>query len=268
MKRILAIFFILLSSGAYWSTYSNAEPTIEMGIAPTFYFYNTETNINNFATLKMGFDIYFVNHGGYYLQPFDIRENFEKAIQDKKGDIYLLSSWHLKELQLKKVPLEIALVATSKGKIMQKKVLSVSNDITNVAMLKDTVVAAAGSEEYVHSILKQILGKKQEALLKDIKILIVPKDLDALLAVGFGMASAAISAENGLDKLAMMIPGHFRRLHTLGFSEEDYILIAATLKKPDQEETQLLKVLREMSDTEAGKENLKLLGIDGRSTLK
>lgn len=267
MKRILPIFFIffVFITGGYWSAYSNVELTEE--VRPTFYFYNTETNINNFATLKMGFDIYLENHGGYYLQPFDLRENFEKIIQ-KKGNIYLLSSWHLKELQQKKVPLEIALVATSKGNTMQRKVLSVKKDINNVAMLKNTVIAAAGSEEYVHSILKQILGKEQEALLKDIKILIVPKDLDALLAVGFGMASAAISAENGLDKLAMMNPGHFRELHSLGFSEKDYILIAATLKKPDQQETQLLEVLREMSEADAGKANLKLLGIDGWSTLK
>lgn len=268
MKRILPIFFIffVFITGGYWSAYSNVELTEE--VRPTFYFYNTETNINNFATLKMGFDIYLDNHGGYFLQPFDLRENFEKIIQEKKGNIYLLSSWHLKELQQKKVPLEIALVATSKGNTMQRKVLSVKKDINNVAMLKNTVIAAAGSEEYVHSILKQILGKGQEALLKDIKILIVPKDLDALLAVGFGMASAAISAENGLDKLAMMNPGHFRELHSLGFSEKDYILIAATLKKPDQQETQLLEVLREMSEADAGKENLKLLGIDGWRTLK
>lgn len=257
MKHILSAFFIfsVFIAGGYWSAQSSVGSMI--------YFYNTETNINNFATLKMGFDTYLVNHGGYLFQPFDLRKNFEAVIQEKKGDVYLLSNWHLKELQQKKVPLEIALVATSKGNTLQRKVLSAKKDIVNVAMLKNTVVAAAGSEEYVHSILKQILGKAQEALLKDIKILIVPKDIDALMAVGFGMASAAISAENGLDKLAMFNPNHFRDLHSLGSSEKDYLLIAATLKKPEQQEVQLLEVLSKMSETEAGKENLKLLGLDG-----
>lgn len=257
MKRIRPIFFVffVFITGGYWSAHSDMRPT--------FYFYNTESNFNNFATVKIGFDTYFLNRGAYLFQPFDLRKNFESVIQEKKGDIYLLSSWHLKELQQKKVPLEVALVATSKGNIMQRKVLSAKRDIVNVAMLKNTVVAAAGSDEYVHSILKQILGKEQEALLKDIKILIVPKDIDALLAVGFGMASAAISAESGLDKLAMFNPNHFRELHSLGFSEKDYLLIAATLKKPNQQETELLEVLRNMSEAEAGKENLRLLGIDG-----
>jgi len=155
------------------------------------------------------------------------------------------------------------LVGTSKGNTTQRKVLSAKKDIVNFAMLKNTVVAAAGSDEYVHSVLKQILGKEQEALLKDIKILIVPKDIDAVMAVGFGMATAAISAESGLDKLAMMNPNQFKELHSLGFSEKDYLLIAATLKKPDQQETQLLEVLRKMSEEDAGEANLKMLGIDG-----
>lgn len=262
MKRFWPVFFIfsIFVTAGYWSAHSE--------VRSTYYFYNTETNINNFATLKMGFDIYLVNHGGYLLQPFDLRENFEKVIHEKKGDVYLLSSWHLKELQQKKVPLEIALVGTSKGNTMQRKVLSAKKDIVDFAMLKNTVVAAAGSEEYVHSILKQILGKGQEALLKDIKILIVPKDIDAVMAVGFGMATAAISAESGLDKLATMSPNQFKELHSLGYSEKDYLLIAATLKKPDQQEIQLLEVLRKMSEEDAGVANLKVLGIDGWSTVQ
>jgi len=101
MKRILPVFFIfsVFITGSYWSAYSNVGSTI--------YFYNPETNINNFATLKTAFDTYLVNHGGYYFQPFDSRENFEAVIKEKKGDIYLLSSWHLKALQQKNVPLKM-----------------------------------------------------------------------------------------------------------------------------------------------------------------
>jgi ABC-type amino acid transport substrate-binding protein len=262
MKRILSVFFIfsVFVTGAYRSAYADEGPFI--------YFYNPETNINNFASLKRGFDIYLVDHGGYLLQPFDKRETFESVIQGKKGDVYLLSNWHLKALQQKNIPLKIALVGTSKGNTMQRKVLSTKKDITDVSMLKNTVIAGAGSEEYIQSVLKQILGKEQEALLKDIKILIVPKDIDAVMAVGFGMATAAISAESSLEKLAMINPNQYRDLHSLGVSEKDYLLIAATLKKPDQKEAQLLEVLRKMSDADAGEENLRMLGIDGWRTLQ
>lgn len=278
MKRNWPVFFIVFTfiAGGSGTAYSDEQSVSSSYPAstwyndklPTYYFYNTESNFNNFAAVKMGFDVYLENRGGYLLQPFDLRENFEKAIKGKKGDIYLLSSWHLKELQQKKVPLKIALIATSKGNTTQRKVLSAKKEITDVSMLKNTVVAAAGSEEYVHSILKKILGKEQEALLKDIKILIVPKDIDAVMAVGFGMATAAISAESGLDKLAAMSPNYFKELHSLGFSEKDYLLIAATLNKPDQQETQLLEVLRKMSEEETGLESLKMLGIDGWRTVR
>jgi len=79
MKRILPVFFIfsVFITGSYWSAYSNVGSTI--------YFYNPETNINNFATLKTAFDTYLVNHGGYYFQPFDSRENFEAVIKEKKA---------------------------------------------------------------------------------------------------------------------------------------------------------------------------------------
>ncbi|MCK9619075.1 MAG: hypothetical protein M0R47_00915 [Methylobacter sp.] len=261
MKRVFSVFFIcfLFIAGSYWSAHSNTGSVI--------YFYNPETNINNFATLKTAFDTYLVNHGGYYFQPFDNKEKFEAVVYEKKGDIYLLSSWHLKALQQKNVPLKIALVGTSKGSTMQRKVLSTKKDIVNVNMLKNTVVAGAGSEEYIQSVLKQILGKEQESLLKDIKILIVPKDIDAIMAVGFGMATAAISAESSLDKLAMINPNQFRELHGLGFSEKDYLLVAATLKKSEQQEAPLLEILRKMPE-DAGEENLKLLGIDGWRALQ
>lgn len=262
MKRILTAFFIfsVFIAGAYWPARSSS--------GAMYYFYNTESNINNFAALKMGFDYYFLEHGGHLFQPFDLRKNFESVINEKKGDIFLLSSWHLKELQRKKVPLEIALVATSKGKFKQRKVLSANKQILNIGMLKNTVVAAAGSEEYVHTILKKILGKENEALFKDIKILIVPKDIDAVMAVGFGMASAAISAESGLDKLGTISPNQLAALHSIGFSEDDYLLIAATLKKPNQQEKQLLEILRKMPETDAGMANLKMLGIDGWRDVK
>jgi len=118
MKHILSIFFIfsVFITGGYWSAHSDEGSVI--------YFYNPETNINNFATLKTAFDTYLVNHGGYYFQPFDLRENFESVIKEKKGDVFLLSSWHLKALQQKNIPLKIALVGTSKGNTMQRKVLS------------------------------------------------------------------------------------------------------------------------------------------------
>lgn len=258
MKRIGYVFFIfsVFLIGAYKPACSEDEQTI--------FFYNTESNINNFVSLREGFEFYFEKKGGYIFQPFDLRENFQASIRAKRrGNIYILSNWHLKELQKKKVPLEIAMIGTLKGKQEQKKVLSVTKEIVKFEQLKDTVIAAAGTEDYVHNIIKQMLGKGQEKLLEDITILIVPKDLDALLSIVFGVSTGAVSAENGLEKMKQISPSYYEELHELGASKSDYLLVVATLNKPTEKELQLLEALRKMEETEEGRQILMFLGIDG-----
>ncbi len=261
MKRISALFFLLLIFivGSDWTAHSSAGAVV--------YFYNPETNINNFASLKTAFDTYFSTQGSYQFQPFDNPDNFEETLKQKKGNLYLLSSWHLNALRQKKIPLEIVLVATSKGNTTQSKVLSVKREITDITMLKDSTIAGSGSESYIRSVLLQIFGAKNKALLDRIKVLMVPKDMDALLSVSYGMAAAAISAESSLNKLSIVNPNQFQQLHTLGISEKSYFLIAATLEKPNQDEMQLIEIVRKMADTEAGEKNLNLLGLDGWKAL-
>ena len=48
----------------------------------TIYFYSTETNINNFKSLKMEFDRYLSKLGSFEFQPFIAKETFEKHIKD------------------------------------------------------------------------------------------------------------------------------------------------------------------------------------------
>ncbi len=98
MKRIWPVFFVfsLIIIEGFWPAHSdpsstsaplslskddNVEVSIDLDsqkdyrkeehllystIVPTFYFYNTESNFNNFAAVKMSFDIYFVDHGGFF----------------------------------------------------------------------------------------------------------------------------------------------------------------------------------------------------------
>jgi ABC-type amino acid transport substrate-binding protein len=249
---LLLIFSLLIAGGK----------TVLSGEGARIYFYNPETNINNFASLKTAFDTYLVEQGGYRFQPFNDKGNFEAVLKEGKGNVYLLSSWHLSALQEQKVPLEIALVGTSKGNTFQRKVLTAKKEITNLAMLKNATIAGAGNEKYIYSVLQQIFGKDQ-ALLKDIKILTVPKDIDAVMAVGFGAATAAVASESSLEKLAGINQNQYEQLHSLGFSEKSYLLVAATLKKPENQESQVLDVLNKMADNSEGEKSLKLLGIDG-----
>ena len=49
------------------------------------YFYSSETNINNFKSLKIEFDRYLSKQGPYEFQPFSSREDFEKHVKDKEN---------------------------------------------------------------------------------------------------------------------------------------------------------------------------------------
>jgi hypothetical protein len=255
MNRLLTPFFALLLylAGSCWTICSAAGVTI--------YFYNPETSIDNFATLKTAFDSYLSTQGSYSLQPFDNQNSFENIIkQPKNGNVYLLSSWHLDVLQKQKYPLEVVLMGTSKGISMQSKILSAKKEITDFNMLKNSTIAGAGTEEYIRNVLQRITKQK---LPDTIKILSVPKDIDALMAVGFGVATAAISTEGSFNKLAAINPNQYQQLHVLGASEKSYFLVAATLEKPGRDETQVLEILYKMSEKEAGQKSLNLLGLDG-----
>ncbi len=255
MKKISILFFafllILTSSGL---TTCFAEPV-------TIYFYNPESSIDNFAMLKTNFDDYLLKQGSYQFQPFNNMEKFEEKL-DKKNSIYLLSSWHFNTLQ-KKYPLKIALLGTYKDTIKQKKVLCAKKEIVDLTMLKTIkVIAGAGSEAYSRSILQQILGTRYKEI-DEIRILKVPKDIDALMAVGFGMAEAAISAEGTLKYLEDINPNQYKQLNYLGYSEANYLLVAATMDKPDKLESKLLDILYNMPADEKSQRDLLLLGLDG-----
>jgi hypothetical protein len=230
--------------------------------AVTICFYNPETNIDNFATLKTSFDEYLTKAGEFTFQPFNDEKVFEEAIAQKKCQIYLLSSWYFETLQ-QQIPLKIALIGTLKGNTTQTKVLTAKKELSDVAALKNMTVASASSESYSRNALEKMVGSKNKAVVDSIKIFNVPRDMEALLAVGYGAASAAISTEGSWSKLATMNPNQFQQLHTLGTTEKNYFLVAATSEKPNKKQMQALEILQKMATNSAGGKTLNLLGLDG-----
>ncbi len=89
------------------------------------YFYSSETNINNFKSLKMEFDRYLSKFGPYEFQPFSSRDVFEKQVKGKENCLLLLSSWHYRHIH-KKYALTPALTGVRNGKKYQRKILVTS----------------------------------------------------------------------------------------------------------------------------------------------
>ncbi len=254
----LTAFCLLTSLLLLISTKTFADNTY------TVYFYNPETNINNFASLKIEFDKYLSSYGSFQFQPFSDRKSFEKYIVGRSDGVFLMSSWHFRQLKRKfPIDMEAKLVGVSEGKPTHEKILTAKGNIININLLKGKIIASSGNEEYTKNVLIQMLGEEKKAIVNSMRILTVPKDIDALMAVGYGMADSALTTERSLAKLAAINPKQYRFLRPLAKSEEILLPIVAAPKQSDENIKWLLTIIEKMETLDAGKTKLKMLGVDG-----
>ncbi|TAN47003.1 MAG: hypothetical protein EPN21_18885 [Methylococcaceae bacterium] len=225
------------------------------------YFYNSETNINNFVSLKITFDTYLSQFGDYYFQPFSDQSNFESFVAENDKGVMLLSSWHYSMLkdQASLVP---ALIGVSNNKTTQRKILSTQHDIESINDLKGKKIATASNISYSENLLREMVGSANEDVVSSVKFVLVPKDIDALMAVGFGIASAALTSEKSLENFKDINEKQYSQLRQLGISKEILLTLAVVHQKADAGAAKLLATLMKMSTNPDGKLKLRMLGLD------
>ncbi len=226
----------------------------------TFYFHSSETNINNFKSLKTEFDSYLSKFGPYEFQPFDDRATFEQHVRGKKNCLLFLSSWHYNNIY-KPYALHPSLVGLRNGKNSQKRVLvgSASGGDLNSAMKGP--VAAASSPQHTKSMLKDIFPDKGAA--DSVRVLSVPKDIDALMSVGFGMSKCALITENALDNLKMLDPGLYATMKPLSQGKESLLLILAVPTGFSQDAEKIIDMIKNLPNDPDGMNVIKMLDLDG-----
>lgn len=228
----------------------------------TIYFYNPESNIDNFVSLKIEFDTYLSGFGDYQFQPFDNRGIFEKTVGKNPEGILLLSSWHY-NLLTEKTPLRPLLVGVANGKTTFRKILSAKGNFRDIDSLKGKNVASSGNLEYTKSLLFEIFGEEKEEIINSLKIMPAPKDIDALMAVGFGMASAALTTENSLHKLKKINLKQYKSLNQIGLSGEKLLPVVACLGNFAEDLDEIVDVMLKMGDHPQGRKKLRMLGLSG-----
>ncbi|MBS1114047.1 MAG: hypothetical protein H6Q92_1810 [Nitrospirae bacterium] len=225
------------------------------GDKTTIYFYSSETSINNFKSLKMEFDQYLSRFGPYELQPFSDRESFDEYIRDKEQCILLLSSWHYAKIH-KDNALIAALAGTRNGEKYQKRILVAKNE-----SVKTGRIASASSIQHTSSYLKKML--KGKYTVDTTQILTVPKDIDALMSVGFGMSVLALTTRNALDELQIVNPTLCQKMKVLGEGDESLLLIVAVPERFIKDAQGIIAAIKNMPTDPEGRENLRMLGLDG-----
>jgi hypothetical protein len=242
-----AIFFVIPSVSAT----SNKIP---------IYFYSSETNINNFKSLKMEFDRYLSRFGPYEFQPFLARDEFEKHAKEKERCLLLLSSWHFRSIN-EAYSLAPVLAGVREGQKYHKRVLVTIAEDANIDTLKAGPIASASSTQHTSDILREMLKEKYHEA--QLNVLTVPKDIDALMSVGFGMSKSAMTSQNSLKQLERINPKLFARMAVLAESEESLLLILAVPEGFEKEAKGMVNIFNEMPTDPDGKEKIRMLGLDG-----
>jgi ABC-type phosphate/phosphonate transport system substrate-binding protein len=92
----------------------------------------------------------------------------------------------------------------------------------------------------------------------------VPKDIDALLAIGFGQVDAAFVSNAQFGQLAKINPRLTDNLHELGYAETlPFPMVYATEFASPADIEKLRTVMHTVNETGTGKRLTALLGYDG-----
>jgi hypothetical protein len=226
----------------------------------TIYFYSSESTINNFKSLKMEFDRYLIKYGPYEFQPFSDRETFEKQIKDKEHCLIILSSWHYRNIY-KDFALTAVLVGTRNGRKYQERILVATDENAKAGR-----IASASSLQHTSSSLQEMLKGKNSIDITS--ILTVPKDIDALMSVGFGMSKFALTTKNSFNELKIANQPLHQQLKILAEGEESLLLIGAVPEQFMHDAQNIVTIIQNMTADQGAKEKLRMLELDGWQTLE
>ncbi len=254
LRRILLLKILFFASVLCFKAATGAESE-----KTVVYFYSSETNINNFKSLKMEFDSYLSALGPYEFQPFSERDAFEKHIKGKEKCLLLLSSWHYNNIS-REYSLEPELAGMRNGTIYQTRVLVCKDGTADINIAKKGRIASASSIPHTQSTLNEIFNDENAS--KAAKILIVPKDIDALMSVGFGMCQCALTTKSTLETLKTLNPELYKSIKVMAEGKESLSLILASPKNFAKEAETLISIIRKMPETPDGERKIRMLGLD------
>lgn len=235
------------------------------GHASDLYLYNPETNIDNFASLKKKFEDYFSGKSALGFVPFSKGGEFDEALKGLSSSgspaVLLISSWQFRDLPATLSPQPL-LVGEIKGGFTQRKILTARNGVKAGDSWSGKRLASSASEPYTRRMLKDMMPDKDE---QAVKVIVVPKDIDALMSVAFGMADLALTTEMSMEKLKRVNPTQFNMLTTLASSGQVLLPVVVSVNNmmENKQSASVSRLLSAMSDSDDGRIILQMIGLDG-----
>jgi len=195
-------------------------------------------------------------------QAFTRYEDFVRETAGQEPDFLLAPAW-IRTSTSGDVHLDLAVIArpSRHGRGAYRKALMTRGDISSIDQLARGSIAAT-----LHS-----MGEGSEAAVleafhlgtQSAKVVAVPKDVDALLALTFGQVDAALVTSQQYEILASSNPAEAERLQVLALSPEIRLPpVFATASAAPDERRRLALALAALATSDPGREALELLGFD------
>lgn len=229
-----------------------------MGDTITIYHFNPESHSDRNLILKNTFDLYFQARYNIQLQPVEDQGSFEQLITSGGHNLFIMSHWRYHQLVKAHPDLTPRLQGIKDGKNTFRKLLIGKQPLPKGRM----TIAVSGTERYVQTLLQQMSFNDSTLGSKPFRLLKVPKDIDALLAVSFGMADTALAADSSFEKLSLLYRNEFQQLEILGTSQPQQRLVVVVRNEHQQQLQTALEALETMDQSSEGKLGLNLLGLD------
>jgi len=236
-----------------WLTIAAITLTATPRNVVTVYFFNPESSVDNFRTLKIAFDSYLSKHGKIYFQPFLDSEVFEQAALTQKSGVAIMSHGEYVRFK-KKYGLYAQLMGTIEEEVSQKHYLI---SVPQSDEYRRHVISSASQPSFARRILRGF----SRSQIRNADLLTVPKELDAVLSVVFGMSDGAIATKRTLDIVREIHPEEFETLVVEESPVKTKLSVVVLFGDPKQ--YNVSDILAQMAESESGRRVLRLLGLDG-----
>lgn len=234
----------------------------------SIFFYNPDANLKDISILKAKVGSYLRKmNTNMDFQPFIRFDVMEQQIEVKKPSFIIISSWYYHTLAQKHL-LHPLLIPQKNGQKSYRKVLVTLESIQDLKELNGKTLATTPLGENTPGLLATNFFRNTSVDVASMKIITVPKDLDALLAVSYRRVNSAMVVPDNINALKAINPVVEKIKIVYTSPEILFPPLVALINYASPEEIKKIQLIfSTMPESLEGQQALDLLNYDGWTVL-
>lgn len=155
-------------------------------------------------SFKSDLQIMLSEAGNYNVEIINSKDHLSERISTNPSSIFIVSSYYYKPFFLE-TSFQPLLVGEYKGSKTHTKVFLTKKETPNIELLSNTAFSSVGMEGYLRSILSDILlSRGQSDISQSVLVTTVPKEMDALINLSFGMIKSCLVSQDTISQFAQI----------------------------------------------------------------